>query len=156
MARMRDDDYRRLLEFRVELRRFLHWSEEQAQAAGLTPSQHQLLLAIRGHPGPAGPTIGKCAEYLMLRHHSVVGLVDRAEKAGYVVRNRDPDDHRVIRLALSPGGEELVKRLSEAHLEELRRLRSFSIGSKPAAAGQGVVAGAAGRYGDRGKGAKDE
>jgi DNA-binding MarR family transcriptional regulator len=128
MAPMRDDDYRRLLEFRVELRRFLHWSEERARAAGLTPSQHQLLLAIKGHPGPEGPTIGNCAEYLMLRHHSVVGLVDRAEKAGHVERNRDPDDHRAIRLALSPGGAEVVRRLSEAHLEELRRLRSFSLG----------------------------
>lgn len=132
MARMHDGDYRRLLEFRIELRRFLHWSEEQAQAVGLTPSQHQLLLAIRGHPGSEGPTIGDCAEYLMLRHHSVVGLVDRAEKAGLVVRHRDYDDHRAVRLALSPAGETLIKRLSEAHLEELRRLRSFSLGSAPA------------------------
>ena len=34
------------------LRRFLHWSEEQAVAVGLTPAQHQLLLAIRGQAGP--------------------------------------------------------------------------------------------------------
>jgi DNA-binding MarR family transcriptional regulator len=131
MVPMHDDDYRRLLEFRVELRRFLHWSEEEAKAAGLTPSQHQLLLAIRGHLDPEGPTIGDCAEYLMLRHHSVVGLVDRAEKAGLVVRKRDRDDHRAIRLTLSSSGEALVERLSGAHLEELRRLRSFSLDREP-------------------------
>ena len=70
----------RLLEFRTGLRRFLHWSEEQARAAGLTAAQHQLLLAVRGHDG--GPTIGEVAEQLLLRHHSAVELVDRAERPG--------------------------------------------------------------------------
>ncbi|MGZ6980094.1 MAG: MarR family transcriptional regulator, partial [Acidimicrobiia bacterium] len=74
-----DRDYQRLLEFREGLRRFLHWSEEQAVAVGLTPAQHQLLLAVRGHPHRRGPTIGDLADSLMLRHHSAVGLVDRAE-----------------------------------------------------------------------------
>ena len=77
-----DEDYRRLLELRTGLRRFLRWSEQHAEAAGLTPAQHQLLLAIRGHDDPRGPTVGDVAGYLMLRHHSAVGLVDRAEKAG--------------------------------------------------------------------------
>ena len=56
-----NEDYRRLLELRTGLRRFLRWSERQAQAAGLTPAQHQLLLAIRGHPDPRGPTVGDVA-----------------------------------------------------------------------------------------------
>ena len=51
-------EYERLLDFRTGLRRFLRWSEQEAVAAGLTPAQHQLLLAIRGHRDPAGPTIG--------------------------------------------------------------------------------------------------
>lgn len=127
MARMTQDSYARLLRFRTDLRRFLHWSEEQARAAGLTPTQHQLLLAVKGHRGPDGPTIGEAAECLALRHHSAVGLVDRAEKAGYVERSRDADDHRVIRLSLTPAGEDLIRRLSQAHLEELRQLDSFSL-----------------------------
>jgi hypothetical protein len=36
-------EYQRLLQFRTELRRFLHWSAEQAERAGLTPAQHHLL-----------------------------------------------------------------------------------------------------------------
>lgn len=126
---MRDSDYGRLLRFRTDLRRFLRWSEEQAREHDLTPSQHQLLLAVRGHPGPGGPTIGEVADYLALRHHSAVGLVDRAERAGLVERRRDPVDHRVVRLLLAPRGAELVRRLSEAHLEELSRLRSFQLPS---------------------------
>ena len=90
MARdLEDADYRRLLQFRTDLRRFLHWSEEQAEKAGLTPAQHQLLLAVRGHDGEQGPTIGDVAGYLMLRHHSAVGLVDRAVKAGMIERRED-------------------------------------------------------------------
>jgi DNA-binding MarR family transcriptional regulator len=75
-------DYERLLAFRTGLRRFLRWSGQQAQAAGLTPVQHQLELAIRGHPDPGGPTVGDVAGYLLVRHHSAVELIDRAEAAG--------------------------------------------------------------------------
>jgi DNA-binding MarR family transcriptional regulator len=127
MPGMTQSDYAKLLGFRTELRRFLHWSEQQAVATGLTPSQHQLLLAVKGHRGPHGPTIGEVAECLMLRHHSAVGLTDRTEKAGFVTRNRDPEDHRVIHLELTPAGEDLIWRLSWAHLEELRRFKTFAL-----------------------------
>lgn len=122
-SRLSDADYRRLLEFRTELRRFLHWSEEQAEAAGLTPAQHQLLLAIRGQDGDRGPTVGDVADVLFLRHHSTVGLVDRAAEAGLVRREGDPDDHRLVRLRLTAAGQEKLARLSHRHLEELARLR---------------------------------
>lgn len=117
-----DQDYAELLGFRTALRRFLRWSEAEARAAGLTAAQHQLLLAIRGHPGDAGPTVGDLAEYLVLRHHSVVELIDRAERAELVVRERDPDDHRVVHLGLTPLGKERIEQVSRLHLEELRRL----------------------------------
>jgi DNA-binding MarR family transcriptional regulator len=116
-----DADFQRLLAFRTSLRRFLHWSDTQATAAGLTAAQHQLLLVVRGSAEP-GPTISDVAEALLLRHHSTVGLVDRAEKAGLVERCVDTADKRVVRLRLTPFGEELLGRLSAAHLEELERL----------------------------------
>src|SRR5512132_1751456 len=110
---IQDADYQALLELRMELRRFLRWSETQAEAAGLTPAQHQLLLAVRGHPDPQGPTIGDVAEYLLLRHHSAVGLVDRAESARLVVRRRDPGNHSMVRLQLTPTGSQKLEALSE-------------------------------------------
>jgi DNA-binding MarR family transcriptional regulator len=123
MGRDLDDaDFRRLLQFRIGLRRFLHWSEEQAEKAGLTPAQHQLLLAVRGHDGEQGPTIGDVAGYLLLRHHSAVGLVDRAVKAGLVERHEDAGDRRVVRLRLTPLGSGTLQQLSAAHLEEIQRL----------------------------------
>jgi DNA-binding MarR family transcriptional regulator len=117
-----DDDYRRLLELRTGLRRFLRWSEQHAQAAGLTPAQHQLLLAIRGHGDPRGPTMGDVAGYLLLRHHIAVGLVDRAERAGLITRAQDPDNLTVVRLRLTEQGARQLEALSEQHLEELAHL----------------------------------
>jgi len=115
-------DYGRLLAFRTGLRRFLHWSAEAAEAAGLTPMQHQLMLAVRGHADPRGPTIGDAASYLLLRHHSAVELVDRAEAAGLVRRRRDDEDHRIVRLNLTPDGEARLERISALTLAELGRL----------------------------------
>ena len=120
--RLRDADYEDLLTLRTGLRRFLRWSEQQAEAEGLTPAQHQLLLAIRGHPDRRGPAMGEVADYLLLRHHSAVGLVDRADKAGLVTRTRDPEDHRVVRIQLTPKGHQRLEKLSALHVEELHRL----------------------------------
>ena len=120
--RLTDADYEDLLTLRTGLRRFLRWSEQQAEEAGLTPAQHQLLLAIRGHSGRRGPTIGEVADYLLLRHHSAVGLIDRADAAGLVQRVRDPEDHRVVRLQLTANGTKRLEALSAQHLDELQRL----------------------------------
>jgi len=122
MDRLNQQDFERLLEFRVTLRRFQRWSEDQAQAAGLTHVQHQLLVAIKGHPGGDPPTIGDLAGYLLLRPHSTVELVDRAEAAGLVQRMRDADDGRVVRVRLTPEGDHIVQRLTRAHLERLHEL----------------------------------
>jgi DNA-binding MarR family transcriptional regulator len=119
MAGPADEDFQRLLAFRVALRRFQRWSEDQAQAAGLTHVQHQLLVAIKGHPGESPPTIGELAGYLLLRPHSTVGLVDRAEAAGWVRRLPDRVDGRLVRVRLSARGERVVSDLTEAHLGQL-------------------------------------
>jgi len=120
--RLADDDYRRLLFLRTGLRRFLRWSEEQARDVGLTPAQHQLLLAVRGHEGTLGPTIGHVADALFLKHHSAVELVQRAEAAGLLTRVPDAVDGRVVRLALTRRAKVALEQLSALHLEELYRL----------------------------------
>ena len=115
-------DFEHLLRLRTGLRRFLRWSEEQSKAAGLTPAKHQLLLAIRGHPDPAGPTIGEIADYLVLRHHSAVGLIDRTVRDGLVSRNPDENSRSVVRVALTPDGIAKLEALAETHLQELAHL----------------------------------
>jgi DNA-binding MarR family transcriptional regulator len=122
MSGLTQRDFERLLEFRVTLRRFQRWSEDQAKAAGLTHVQHQLLVAIKGHPGGQPPTVGDLAGYLLLRPHSAVELVDRAEDAGLVERIPDPVDGRVVRVRLTAGGEEVLQKLTRAHLDRLHEL----------------------------------
>ncbi|HJS94971.1 MAG TPA: MarR family transcriptional regulator [Solirubrobacteraceae bacterium] len=119
---LEQSDFEHLLELRTGLRRFLRWSEEQAKAAGLTAAKHQLLLAIKGHPDPAGPTIGEVADYLVLRHHSAVGLIDRAEQDGLVTRTPDPVSRSVVRVTLTAAGEGKLDALAEAHLQEITHL----------------------------------
>ena len=122
MAPLTQQDFERLLEFRVTLRRFQRWSEDQAKAAGLTHVQHQLLVAIKGHPGDLPPTVGDVAGYLLLRPHSAVELVDRAEAAGLVGRTPDREDGRVVRVRLTADGEEILQKLTRAHLDRLHEL----------------------------------
>jgi DNA-binding MarR family transcriptional regulator len=117
-----EPDYPALLAFRTALRRFNRWSESQAEAAGLTHAQHQLLLAVKGHEDPRGPTIGEVADYLMLRHHSAVELVNRAQAAGFVERLKDSTDGRVVRLRLTEDGERALHSLTQLHVDELRQL----------------------------------
>jgi len=123
-----DKEYERLLAFRTRLRRFDQWSRAAAAEHGLTHSQHQLLLAVRGHAGQAGqagqagPTIGDVAEALLVKHHTASELVDRTQALGLVERYRDRDDNRRVRLRLTERGDAVLRELTAVHLEELRRL----------------------------------
>lgn len=119
-----DREYQALARFRHALRVFLRFSEQAARAASVTPSQHQLLLAVRGHVGERPPVVGDLADALQLRHHSVVELVDRAEVAGLVRRRPDPDDNRRQQVLLTDDGSRVLEQLSTVHRDELRRFRS--------------------------------
>ena len=122
MDELSAEDFRDLLAFRTGLRRFLYWSQTQARSAGLTPAQHQLLVAIKGHPGDQDPAISDLAASLLLRHHSAVELVDRAQAGGLVERRDDPGDGRVTRVRLTADGEARLAKLTPTHIDELRGL----------------------------------
>lgn len=114
-------EYRLLAGFRHALRVFLRFSEEAARTAGLTPAQHQLLLAVAGHDG--APSLSDVAEHLQLRLHSAGELVGRAVDNDLVRRRVDPADHRRVLLELTDRGEQLLAALTEQHRDELRRFR---------------------------------
>jgi DNA-binding MarR family transcriptional regulator len=116
------DHYQTLAALRHALRRFLLFSQEAARGAGIPPQQHQALLAIKGFPGREYVSIGELAERLQLRHHSVVGLVDRLVRRGLVRRKASATDRRRVEVRLAARGEKLIQRLSAAHLMELRQI----------------------------------
>lgn len=113
-------EYETLAELRYSLRQFMHFSEEAAHRAGVTPQQHQALLAIKGFRG-GKMTIGEFAERLQVRHHSAVGLVDRLVLKKFVVRQHLAKDRRQVSLELTELGDQMLENLSAAHKEQLRR-----------------------------------
>ena len=115
-------DYQMLAAFRYSLRQFLRFSEEAAHAVGMTPQQHQTLLAIKGFPERDFVTIGELAERLQLAHHSTVGLVDRLQRQNYLRRVQSEQDHRKVYVKLTAKGEKVLEQLSTGHCEQLRRI----------------------------------
>ena len=120
--RVTQHQYEALAEFRRALRGFLRFSEAAAEEVGLTPRQHQALLAIRGHAGGGPVGVGALAADLQVRHHSAVGLVDRLAGRGLVARRHGTGDRRQVLVSLTPAGERLLARLSTVHRDELRQL----------------------------------
>lgn len=114
--------YEHLASFRFSIRQFLRFSETAAQEAGVTPQQHQALLAIKGFSLEARMSVGELAERLQITHHSAVGLVDRLVTEKLVVRQSDPGDRRRVHVLLTRRGERLLEKLSHVHQEELRRI----------------------------------
>lgn len=114
-------DFTALAEFRYQIRRFLHFSEQAARSAGIEPQQHQLLLAIKGLvQSQREPSIGLLAERLQLQHHSTGELVDRLGERGMVSRSRAPADRRQVLIHLTKRGEAELEKLTACHLAELR------------------------------------
>jgi DNA-binding MarR family transcriptional regulator len=120
---MSDADYGTLARFRHVLRAFAAFSEEAARDAGIAPAQYQLLVMTRGWGGEGDPSISDLAERLVLRHHSVVELVQRARIAGLVETVGDPEDGRRQRVRLTPAGTKKLAVLARLHRDELRRFR---------------------------------
>jgi DNA-binding MarR family transcriptional regulator len=113
-------DYRALAEFRFQIRKFLHFSEQKVQGAGLERGQYQLMLAIKGMPEELRPRIRDVANRMHIQHHSAVELINRLESGGYVRRERAEDDRREVLLALTPKGERVLAELALHHHEELQ------------------------------------
>ncbi len=113
-------NYQALAEFRYELRKFIHFSEQTARAAGIEPQQQQLLLVVKGMPEEKLPTISNIAERLQLQHHSTVELINRLEEHALVERHRDELDQRRVLIEITPQGEEVLQELSSHNLEELQ------------------------------------
>ena len=114
--------YENLAAFRYALRQFLSFSEAAAKRAGITPQQHQALLAIKGFPGRDAVTVGELSERLQLRHHSTVELVDRLMDLKLVLREQSDIDRRHVHVRLSARGEQILDKLSSVHEEQLRRI----------------------------------
>ncbi|GLS44961.1 MarR family winged helix-turn-helix transcriptional regulator [Methylobacterium brachythecii] len=116
------EQYAAIADFRFQLRRFLAFSESAAMQAGLPPQQHQALLAIAGHRGEERPSVGVLARQLLIAPNTAAELVHRMEQGGLLTKTASVDDRRRTELGLTPKAEAILRRLTVAHLEELRVL----------------------------------
>ena len=115
-----DTDYRHLAEFRYLLRQFLAFSEDAARRAGLSPQQHQALLAIKGSGGRL--TVGELAARLAIKPNSAVGLTDRLVDSELVLRQSNSKDRRRVELTLTAIASRKLADLSQSHRTQLKRL----------------------------------
>lgn len=117
-----DGDYRKLADFRYGLRRFLDFSAHAALSEGLTPQQHQALLAVRGNATPPS-SVGYLAKRLRIRPNTAAELAQRLEQAGLITRSENGKDRRTMDLELTSEGKRRLDALTLVHRRELSQLR---------------------------------
>ncbi|WP_349631117.1 MarR family winged helix-turn-helix transcriptional regulator [Bradyrhizobium jicamae] len=117
-------DYKALAEFRLQLRRFLAFSEANTRKNKLTSQQYQALLTIKGlSRSDYHMSVGQLADFLLVKNHTAVGLVDRMAKIGLLKRFRDSGDGRRILVMLTHKGEQQLSSVAELNWAELRSRR---------------------------------
>ena len=121
-ADLSDREYASLAYTRRLLRRIQAFSERAAETAGLRPRQYQLLLMLRGLANDHGASVSDLAEWLQVRHHTAVGLVDRMEARGLLARQTDPIDGRRVLVKLTGDGRSALRSLAVQHRDELTAL----------------------------------
>ena len=102
--------------------------KKRLQSYGLTPIQHLTLEVLWGEDGLSASDIGK---KLVLDGATLSGVLDRLAGGGWILKEPDTDDKRVLRNYLTPKCKELKPKLSEARdqtNEDL--LKTFSIEEK--------------------------
>lgn len=123
-------EFETIAALRYAIRRFLRLSEQAARREGITPQQHQLLLAIKGFPRRESASVSELAQRLQMRQHSVVGLIDRTEALGLVRREQGTEDRRQVFVSLTPAGEAKLQKLTAQHRRELHTMRETILGAR--------------------------
>jgi DNA-binding MarR family transcriptional regulator len=119
---LRAEQYANLALTRRLIRRYLAFSEHAAESAGLEPQHYQLLLMLRGLTPRGAAAVSDLADWLQIRHHSAVGLVDRMQARGLVERHPDPLNRRRVLVAPTRQGRAVLRSLAVLHRDELLRL----------------------------------
>lgn len=71
-----------------------------------------------------GIPLGELADRLLVTGGNITGIIDRLERDGYVHRERDKNDRRVVRALLTEKGFELYKSLLPRYKEIINRINS--------------------------------
>ncbi len=84
-----------------------NYSHEVSHQYGITGPQLWVLKTVFKN---GGLPLGELSQKMYLHPSTITGVVDRLEKKGYVSRDRDREDRRVVMVQLTPKGKRLAKR----------------------------------------------
>ena len=88
-------------------------ADQLARAHNMTRAQWVILVRVERQPGLSQSELAAICEVEPI---TIVRLVDRLEKHGFIERRRDPDDRRINRLYLTPGADPIMQEI--AHFRE--------------------------------------
>jgi len=115
-----DVDYAALANLRYRIRKFRQFSTKAAGKLGLSPHQHQALLAIKGLGSGEQMSVSTLAARLFVPATSAAELTRSLEEHGYVTIEVKQRRRTIVRL--TDKAEEILRRLTPAHLYEIREM----------------------------------
>ena len=100
-------------------------AEQLIRAAKLTGTQYNVLRILRG-AGAEGLACRGIGDRMIAHDPDITRLLDRLEKRGFIARERQKDDRRVVKTRITPKGLELLKPLDqpirELHKRQFRHM----------------------------------
>lgn len=102
-----DEDQRRVTKLMKRIMtEFRTRMDEKLHPYGVTTAQVRLLGAIRNAPGSSGAQLARLCE---ITPQSAQALIQRAEEAGWIIREKDEVNDRILTVTLTPDGEKILK-----------------------------------------------
>ncbi len=99
--------------------------EQLIKAAGITGAQYNVLRILRG-ARPEGLACSGIADRMINHDPDMTRLLDRLEKRGFITREREKGDRRVVRTHITEQGIQLLKPVDqpmrELHKKQFRHL----------------------------------
>jgi DNA-binding MarR family transcriptional regulator len=94
-------------------------AEQLVKARGLTGAQYNVLRILRGAE-PEGLACSNIGELMISHDPDMTRLLDRMEKRGWITRQRQSEDRRVVKTRITGKGLETLKQLDQP-IRELHR-----------------------------------
>jgi DNA-binding MarR family transcriptional regulator len=118
-----------LLGLRIAAARVVEpWEKFLKATADLTPNQYNVLRILRGSD-PARVACGDIADRMIARDPDVTRLVDRLSRRGLVARVRGRQDRRVVEVAITDKGREVLRGL-DPHVARMPKAMLGHLGAK--------------------------
>ncbi len=89
----------------------------------VTHVQFNILMILKydDHTGE-GLSQNQIGDLMVVTKSNVVGLIDRLEKAGYVIRKTHPEDRRINRVLLTSKGKKKLEDIEQQYFSEINRV----------------------------------